>query len=1003
MVNSNHAAYFAKYKSLVRVDVTGEEHATHPTLREAQAGAYWGVRSHFTIENNPAILVMPTGSGKTTVMTLLAFALVKRRTLIVAPSKVIRQQIEDEFKTLKNARTTRSLPSIRKLPAPKVKTLHTQLKTETEWKELEQFDVVISTPKCVSPLEANVFNSPPLDLFDVLFIDEAHHLPARTWEGLIHYFEQSAEMKVISFTATPYRQDKKLIPGSVVYSYPLSRAIEKGIYRRIDLVGIPAIGTSQHKDDLLAEKACELLKQDQSAKLLIRVDRVKETVRIQELYNSKGVSLEIVTSRHSRKHIRSALEKAKNDSQCHGLIAVGMLGEGLDLPILRIGVMHTSYKSIRMTIQFVGRLCRISGQQDQGKRAKLIAIPDDTTKEIRALYNTDSGWAKLVELAENAIEVERYRRRFANSEQEIQTDVVVPISLLRPFFSVCIFEIISDINLENHSFNDFLPKRVSTFQDIRLISQLRILISYHRNKPNWTTSDSLRETNYELSIYFQSGRFLFEMATSKAMAGALRKSFGEDKIRILPKVSIEQVLGQVDVETYYGWGMRRTGYANSTVPQYKMHYGKESEDTIRPSDGQYFSSGHVLARVKWENDSLVMGVSGDNGRVWAVTRDEVWKFIEWCDLIAGKLSADNPSRLPHLAHLKTSQSIQAFPENPYSIEFTEAFYYQLENNLSFEILGNEGWEKFSARDVSLLLSVVSWSETTPETCFFDLKVGEYNVPIKYDLSNSNLFLIQSDRQCVVRVPERNRLNEVSLDEYLLQFPPKLFLADGSAVVGNKWYPYEPLSYQLPADIFHHIDWGSFRTNIQIEDANMIRDAQRKADFLASNQRSVMDAMGMHLMQTYNSGVIFSDHHSGEIADYIVIQRPPNSTVEIHFFHCKASSQSNAGVRVDDVYEVLGQAQKSIRWIQKTSLFEEIKSRLENSDAILGSTTEFDQFIEGLSPMLAKYTLHIVQPGLSRKELDNRPSEETKPLRILLLSVYESLNSLNATFRVVCSQ
>lgn len=44
-------------------------------LRRAQTGAIHRIASYFTIESEPAIIVMPTGSGKTAVLMAAAFVL----------------------------------------------------------------------------------------------------------------------------------------------------------------------------------------------------------------------------------------------------------------------------------------------------------------------------------------------------------------------------------------------------------------------------------------------------------------------------------------------------------------------------------------------------------------------------------------------------------------------------------------------------------------------------------------------------------------------------------------------------------------------------------------------------------------------------------------------------------------------------------------------------------------------------------------------------------------
>src|SRR5262245_40558082 len=104
--------------------------------------------------------------------------------------------------------------STRKL---KVKEVATKLAVEGDWQALSEYDVVVATPNCTSPALEGVC-VPPAGLFDIVVIDEAHHSPAKTWAELLNQFKT---VKCILFTATPFRRDKKLIHGKLVFNYPL--------------------------------------------------------------------------------------------------------------------------------------------------------------------------------------------------------------------------------------------------------------------------------------------------------------------------------------------------------------------------------------------------------------------------------------------------------------------------------------------------------------------------------------------------------------------------------------------------------------------------------------------------------------------------------------------------------------------------------------------------------------------------------------------------------------
>ena len=251
-------------------------------LRECQIGAYWATLAHFTATKDPALIVMPTGSGKTAVLMLLSLGLKANRVLIITPSVVLRDQTWEKFKTLDDIVKQGVFPdNIGKV------NVHRQKKSITSpkgWKTLEQYNVVVTTPRTISSVCNKKIIPPPPNLFDLVFFDEAHHITAPSWEELRKAFGNS---KCVQLTATPFRLDHQKMPDEIVYSYPIDRAINEGIYQPVKYLKIRA-DTAQESDQKLCELAKTVLdkeKQDEHrTKILIRTDRVSKCKPLIQLY-----------------------------------------------------------------------------------------------------------------------------------------------------------------------------------------------------------------------------------------------------------------------------------------------------------------------------------------------------------------------------------------------------------------------------------------------------------------------------------------------------------------------------------------------------------------------------------------------------------------------------------------------------------------------------------------------------------------------------------------------
>jgi hypothetical protein len=78
----------------------------------------------------------------------------------------------------------------------------------------------------------------------------------------------------------------------------------------------------------------------------------------------------------------------------------------------------------------------------------------------------------------------------------------------------------------------------------------------------------------------------------------------------------------------------------------------------------------------------------------------------------------------------------------------------------------------------------------------------------------------------------------------------------------------------------------------------------------SIQRKVIDT----LLKDQSYCLIFDDDGAGEAADVVAVREISHGErrrLDVEFYHCKFSMASTSGARVDDLYAVCGQAQKSV--------------------------------------------------------------------------------------------
>jgi hypothetical protein len=68
-------------------------------LREPQVGAYHAINAHWATTNEPATVVMPTGTGKTETMIAVFVSSCCERLMVVVPTDALRTQLATKFLT----------------------------------------------------------------------------------------------------------------------------------------------------------------------------------------------------------------------------------------------------------------------------------------------------------------------------------------------------------------------------------------------------------------------------------------------------------------------------------------------------------------------------------------------------------------------------------------------------------------------------------------------------------------------------------------------------------------------------------------------------------------------------------------------------------------------------------------------------------------------------------------------------------------------------------------
>lgn len=922
-------SYFSELYTAVNYPISSD---TSLGLRNAQIGAIHAIASHATLNTlDAAVIVMPTGSGKTTVLMMTPYVLRKERVLIVTPSAMVRGQIAEEYQTLK---TLKRIGVFDDKVSPPAVYEATHLYSAEQSEAILSANVVVASHQVAASISESEMNGN----FDYVIIDEAHHVPAPTWQRIIQNMKHAGSLLV---TATPFRLDKKEIEGSHIYTYPLSRAYRDGIFGSITFI---PIDEAPDKDKLIALEAERVLFNDRAEGyehyLMVRTDTKEKAKALEEVYSRQtSLKLKRIDSSMTYGTILRTL-KALKEKQLDGIICVDMLGEGFDFPNMKIAAVHEPQKSLAATLQFVGRFARTNA--DNIGTAKFIAMNDEALRiENTKLYTSDAIWQDMIiEMSdtkisrdlENNEEIKRFSRPEDGQDQ-------ISLHNIRPNCHARVYRI-TGFNIEG-SFPEQLMVGNNVYRNID--NDTVIGIASRSEIPLWLDNNQPLNVEYNLFIvHYQKETnllFIYSQLKTDVVYEAIAEGFCEFYSKI-PRDEMNRVLANFATYEFFNTGMQNR-YAESGE-SYRIYAGSNTAASIDENTGMMLSAGHAFCKVTQDGADSTIGYSSGS-KFWSSSYLPIPEYIAWCDSYGKKIANrsitvktnTNYDRLP------IPTGIGDYKNNILFCFFSEGVYL---SPPSLRVNGSEG-------KVGMLtdadLKVVGITQNG-DGVVFDVILGEYSD--RFTCNTLGEYTSEKNRFVC-----KDGAHATQLSEYFKENPVQFKASDNTVYVGHEvlsgneefeWYDKERI------DVF---DWDGAGVDISVE-----------AGTLSGGKKSIQDAMREFLLLNQEYSHILFDHGSGEIADFITF-KSNGSFVKVELYHCKAMNGKNYNSTLEDVYEVSQQAVKSTVWVKsKQVLLNKIQSRITSGNTnkfVRGDIRSLKALLQSTKAM--EVVIYIVQPAISK--------------------------------------
>ena len=296
-----------------------------------------------------------------------------------------------------------------------------------------------------------------------------------------------------------------------------------------------------------------------------------------------------------------------------------MLGEGYDLPRLRLVAYHDKHKSMPATIQLIGRLARVS--EDFPQESVLVTVDDaDVYPELRSvvrkLYEEDADWATILPgIVDAEVEAERESRAFVDA-LELREGELDPISL-HPMPTPIVLEV-RDLAWSPLGADDSLPLSLHAGESLagaRIMTALiadggamLVLVTRRRSVPKWSTDLSVESIEYGISVLsFRPAprtdlpSLLFVDASDGRIRKALLDEIGlPDDSRPVEPDRLDGYLQSLPRTSVSSIGMRNL-LAGTRGTTYRTRAGRSTDTDLQAADTAQASLGHVMMQIQTDS------------------------------------------------------------------------------------------------------------------------------------------------------------------------------------------------------------------------------------------------------------------------------------------------------------------------------------------------------------------------------------------------------------------
>lgn len=626
-----------------------------------------------------------------------------------------------------------------------------------------------------------------------------------------------------------------------------------------------------------------------------------------------------------------------------------MFGEGIDIPNLKIAAIHDKYKSLPITLQFVGRFAR--SKAGLGNATVVANIADEEVGEaLSDLYAQDTDWNEMLKImSDNAIGRELSLQELAQGFQGSGINGI-RINQIVPKVSMIAYKTDSTKWKWENWTKVFDEDKCKYY--VNEDKKLLIIMEMTSSKVDWTQYRDINNINWNLHILYWNvdKKMFFINTTDKAVANELAGKIFEHFVRVTGE-DVFRCLHGINRLMFATVGL------NSAIDgpiRYKMFAGIDISQGLSEAQKENCIKSNLFG-VGFNGRGKVSIGCSHKGTIWAKWVETIDYWIEWCNEIADKIL--NPAI--DISHVLEGALIPVIIEErpkvvPYKIDWPIELDLAIEETIGIEL---------PLKTVPIFMTNIGLTQYD-ENNNLSFYVGNADFREEFELIiEKNKFHFKKTKNANAEI-FIGRNKKMTLTNFFNEYPPTIKFVDQSTLEGNLLISIKTATHNF--DRQNIVQWNWTGTDIRKESQGHTKEAD-------SIQFKVIESLKSNAAYS----VVFDDDNAGEIADVIAI-RDKNNSVVFEFYHCKYAHGSSPGARVADLYEVCGQAEKSVAWMQDTRkiidrMIRRENLRLRDNNPSRFETGDLNKLKELKSKMRiypAKAEIFIVQPGVAANSLSS---------------------------------